>query len=204
MKNSNQSGFSLIIVVLIVVLFGIIGFTGWYIYNSTKKNNTLAKTSNSQNISQDAKNNNHSSSKQRTFVNSFFKYSFDVPYGYTVAESVWCEGLCVSNLSVNNVTSDISSRDIGVSIVAADRQRPISLQEAIDDQKLYPEMTKQLGEFKIDGKTGTKYYSMGMVGYDTYLFVNNNYYYKITVPDSSDDKSLDNLVSKIIETFKFN
>jgi hypothetical protein len=39
-KNKvNQSGFSAVVVVLIAVIIGIIGFTGWYVYSAVQKNN---------------------------------------------------------------------------------------------------------------------------------------------------------------------
>ena len=40
----NQKGFSAIYVVLIITIVGIIGFTGWYVYNTQRNNNKMSDT----------------------------------------------------------------------------------------------------------------------------------------------------------------
>jgi hypothetical protein len=36
-KNINERGFHLVVIPLIVIIVGIIGFTGWYVWNSNSK-----------------------------------------------------------------------------------------------------------------------------------------------------------------------
>lgn len=46
MKKNNESGFSVVEVILLLVIVGIIGFFGWFVYNSNKKTNEALNNTN--------------------------------------------------------------------------------------------------------------------------------------------------------------
>lgn len=94
-KLSNEQGFHLIAIPLLVVVFAIIGFAGWYVYSANKDtnktldnvggaNNTLASPTPTPSV---ATTPSPAQSGWLTYDDTKHKLSFDYPVGSTVAVS---------------------------------------------------------------------------------------------------------------------
>lgn len=85
MKKLNNKGFGAIEVILIVVIIGLIGGAGYYVYNSQKKTNTaLDNAANSQAEPQKSEKNEESKQVETDEADELINYSrFGVSFVYT-------------------------------------------------------------------------------------------------------------------------
>lgn len=76
-KRLNQQGFGALAVILIIVIVGIIGGTGWYVYKANVTTEKAQDESAAHNPS--TSNNSISSASWRTYTNDEYSFSFNLP-----------------------------------------------------------------------------------------------------------------------------
>lgn len=124
-KVDGQNGFAAIEVILLVIVVGIIGGTGWYVYNSVHKtNNTLKSISNSSAsnaIVKSTKANSGSSTSTsnsstvsnptagwQTYSNSQYDFTIQYPSGWVVSTS--------PVISIQKQGSNLDDRDLIIGV----------------------------------------------------------------------------------------
>jgi hypothetical protein len=86
--NKNHKGFSAIPLLLIIVLIGIIGGTGWYVYNSNKKTNELLNSADKLNTPNKPKSTSTSSKPLKEYKSEDYKFSFQYPSNWIIREDL--------------------------------------------------------------------------------------------------------------------
>lgn len=83
MKNSKQAGFSIVEMLLIVLIVGMVGFTGWYVWNSKQ----IADKTNSQAVSDSQASNTSSSQGWKTYSAKLGKFTIKYPSDWKLTDN---------------------------------------------------------------------------------------------------------------------
>src|SRR5689334_13162813 len=106
MRTANQKGFSVVEALLILVVLGILGFTGWFVYHakqSSDKNYSAASTSDSSNATKQAK--TLHGTKVVSLDKTYEKYTnydtgISITYSKMVADYGECSGTTPKTISL--------------------------------------------------------------------------------------------------------
>ncbi len=100
MKKLNTKGFGVVELILIIVIFGLIGGVGYYVYNSQKETNTLSGNSDSDNAKKSDENSNI-----KLYADEYAGYTIEYPVSWQVETSSEYSEIGQSEVSTTKLTS---------------------------------------------------------------------------------------------------
>lgn len=160
----KQQGFSVIHIIMFIVLAGIIGFTGWYVWDTNKKASDTLESADQQSFKKAEKSSNDKNAAKKTaedptkdwksYTSTAGKYSLKYPPAWVVAEN---PEQCTDGTFLVGPTKDTSGRcasDNG-GMVSFSALNGDSSSEAALKAANYPDVTSESVTFA--DVTGKKY-----------------------------------------------
>ena len=89
MKKLNNKGFSAVETILVLVIVGLIGFVGWYVYNSKKEVKNTSNTQQPSGVTKSVPNTKKDAPVTlKEYKNATYGFSFQYPENWTLKESL--------------------------------------------------------------------------------------------------------------------